>query len=84
MDVSEECNGGVDPTDDLRSFELVDLSNPALLDLSDDLSDDVSGPVHESKEKTKLRTKLVSAWNNVKYGGRLRFCTFEMKNSKSQ
>lgn len=55
----------MDPTDDLTSFELVDLSNLGLLELSDD----VSRRVQESKEKTKLKTKLVSAWNNVKYGG---------------
>ncbi|XP_056608373.1 cysteine protease atg4da isoform X2 [Triplophysa dalaica] len=66
MDVSEdECNGDVDPTDDLSSFELVNLSNPGLLDLGDD----VGVHVQESKEKTRLKTKLVSAWNNVKYGG---------------
>lgn len=66
MDVSEdECNS--DPTDDLSSFELVNLSNPGLLDLSDA----VGGHVQESKEKTRLKTKLVSAWNNVKYGGML-------------
>lgn len=75
MDVSDECNSGVDPTDDLTSFELVDLSNPGLLDLSDD----VSGHVQEAKEKTKLKTKLVSAWNNVKYGGTLRFVLLPTK-----
>ncbi|KAK7175455.1 hypothetical protein R3I93_002383 [Phoxinus phoxinus] len=55
----------MEPADDLASFEVVHLSNPGLLDLSAD--DD--GHVQQSKEKTKLKTKLVSAWNNVRYGG---------------
>ncbi|KAG1928655.1 cysteine protease ATG4D-like [Pimephales promelas] len=58
----------MEPADDLASFEVVNLSNlsnPGPLDLSAD----VDGHVQQSKEKTKLKTKLVSAWNNVRYGG---------------
>ncbi|XP_077058291.1 autophagy related 4D, cysteine peptidase b [Siphateles boraxobius] len=55
----------MEPADDLASFEVVHLSNPGLLGLSAD----VDGHVPQSKEKTKLKTKLVSAWNNVRYGG---------------
>ncbi|XP_051569423.1 cysteine protease atg4da-like isoform X1 [Myxocyprinus asiaticus] len=63
MDVSDECSIEGDPTEDLASFEVVDLSNHGLLDLSEELNG------HERKEKAKLKTKLISAWNNVKYGG---------------
>lgn len=65
MDVSDESDRGMEPADDLASFEVVNLSNPGLLDLSAD----VAGHGRQSKEKTKLKTKLVSAWNNVRYGG---------------
>lgn len=65
MDVSDEFDIGMEPTDDLASFEVVNLSNPGLLDLGTD----VDGHVQESKDKTKLKTKLISAWNNVRYGG---------------
>ncbi|KAK2916919.1 hypothetical protein Q8A67_001293 [Cirrhinus molitorella] len=65
MDVSDEFDGGMEPTDDLASFEVVNLSNPGLLDLSAD--DD--GHVQETKDKAKLKTKLISAWNNVRYRG---------------
>lgn len=65
MDVSEEFDRGMETADDLASFEVVDLSNPGQLDLSTDSA----GHVQQSKEKTKLKTKLVSAWNNVRYGG---------------
>ncbi|XP_051573026.1 cysteine protease atg4da-like [Myxocyprinus asiaticus] len=65
MDMSDECSSSGDPTEDLASFEVVNLSNPGLLDLSEELN----GNVQERKEKAKLKTKLVSAWNNVKYGG---------------
>nr|XP_055051000.1 cysteine protease atg4da-like [Misgurnus anguillicaudatus] len=64
MDVSDASNSGVDPADDLTSFEIVNLSNPGLLDFSED-----NGQIQESKDKAKLKTKLISAWNNVKYGG---------------
>ncbi|XP_048056047.1 LOW QUALITY PROTEIN: cysteine protease atg4da [Megalobrama amblycephala] len=65
MDVSDEFDREMEPVDDLASFEVVNLSNPGLLDLSAD----VAGHGRQSKEKTKLKTKLVSAWNNVRYGG---------------
>lgn len=65
MDVSDEFDCGMEPTDDLASFEVVNVSNLGLLDLSAD--DD--GYVQETKDKTKLKTKLVSAWNNVRYRG---------------
>lgn len=65
MDVSDEFDIGMEPTDDLTSFEVVNLSNPGQLDLGTD----VDGHVQESKDKTKLKTKLISAWNNVRYGG---------------
>lgn len=58
----------MEPADDLASFEVVHLSNPSNPGLLD-LSADVDGHVQQSKEKTKLKTKLVSAWNNVRYGG---------------
>lgn len=58
----------MEPADDLASFEVVHLSNPSNPGLLD-LSADVDGHVRQSKEKTKLKTKLVSAWNNVRYGG---------------
>lgn len=63
MDVSDEFE--MEPPDDLASFEVVNLLTPGLLDLSTD----VDGHVPQSKEKTRLKTKLVSAWNNVRYGG---------------
>ncbi len=65
MDVSDEFDSGMEPTDDLASFEVVNLSNPGLLDLCTD----VDGHVQESKDKTKLKSKLISAWNNVRFGG---------------
>ncbi|CAM4331383.1 hypothetical protein PO909_000967 [Leuciscus waleckii] len=58
----------MEPADDLASFEVVHLSNPSNPGLLD-LTADVDGHVQQSKEKTKLKTKLVSAWNNVRYGG---------------
>lgn len=61
--MSDEFDRGMEPEDDLASFEVVNLSNPGLLDLN------AAGHVQQSKEKTKLKTKLVSAWNNVRYGG---------------
>uniref|UniRef100_A0A8C2JW37 Cysteine protease n=1 Tax=Cyprinus carpio TaxID=7962 RepID=A0A8C2JW37_CYPCA len=65
MDVSDEFDSGMEATDDLASFEVVNLSNPGLLDLGTD----GDGHVQESKDRTKLKTKLISAWNNVRYGG---------------
>uniref|UniRef100_A0A671RKB4 Cysteine protease n=1 Tax=Sinocyclocheilus anshuiensis TaxID=1608454 RepID=A0A671RKB4_9TELE len=55
----------MEPTDELASFEVVNLLNPGLLDPSAD----VDGHVQESKDKAKLKTKLISAWNNLRYGG---------------
>ncbi|KTF88474.1 hypothetical protein cypCar_00031793, partial [Cyprinus carpio] len=65
MDVSDEFDSGMEATDDLASFEVVHLSNPGLLDLGTD----GDAHVQESKDRTKLKTKLISAWNNVRYGG---------------
>uniref|UniRef100_A0A671Q5B1 Cysteine protease n=1 Tax=Sinocyclocheilus anshuiensis TaxID=1608454 RepID=A0A671Q5B1_9TELE len=65
MEVSDEFDSGMEATDDLASFEVVNLSNPGLLDLGTD----VDGHVQESKDRTKLKTKLISAWNNLRYGG---------------
>lgn len=65
MDVSDEFDSGTEATDDLASFEVVNLSNPGLLELGTD----ADGHVQESKDRTKLKTKLISAWNNVRYGG---------------
>ncbi|XP_016352122.1 cysteine protease ATG4D-like isoform X2 [Sinocyclocheilus anshuiensis] len=65
MDVSDELDSGMEPTDELASFEVVNLLNPGLLDPSAD----VDGHVQESKDKAKLKTKLISAWNNLRYGG---------------
>lgn len=60
-DASEEFNGEMESADDLASFEVVNMSNPGLLDFSAD--------VQGSKEKTKLKSKLMSAWHNVRYRG---------------
>ncbi|XP_016108340.1 cysteine protease ATG4D-like [Sinocyclocheilus grahami] len=65
MDVSDEFDSGMEATDDLASFEVVNLSNPGLLDLGTA----VDGHVQESRDRTKLKTKLISAWNNLRYGG---------------
>uniref|UniRef100_A0A8C1ZXF9 Cysteine protease n=1 Tax=Cyprinus carpio TaxID=7962 RepID=A0A8C1ZXF9_CYPCA len=50
----------MEPTDDLASFEIINLLDP---------SADVDGHVQESRDKAKLKTQLISAWNNVRYGG---------------
>lgn len=63
--MSDEFDSGMEATDDLASFEVVNLSNPGLLDLGTD----GDAHVQESKDRTKLKTKLISAWNNVRYGG---------------
>uniref|UniRef100_A0A9J8D461 Cysteine protease n=1 Tax=Cyprinus carpio carpio TaxID=630221 RepID=A0A9J8D461_CYPCA len=60
MDVSDEFDSGMEPTDDLASFEIVNLLDP---------SADIDGHVQESRDKAKLKTQLISAWNNVRYGG---------------
>lgn len=60
-DASEEFNGEMESADDLASFEVVNMSNPGLLDFSAD--------VQGSKEKTKLKSKVMSAWHNVRYRG---------------
>lgn len=58
--MSDEFDSGMEPTDDLASFEIVNLLDP---------SADVDGHVQESRDKAKLKTQLISAWNNVRYGG---------------
>ncbi|KTF82675.1 hypothetical protein cypCar_00049982, partial [Cyprinus carpio] len=55
MDVSDEFDSGMEPTDDLASFEIVNLLDP---------SADIDGHVQESRDKAKLKTQLISAWNN--------------------
>ncbi|XP_062872434.1 cysteine protease atg4da-like [Trichomycterus rosablanca] len=49
---------------DLESFEVVSPSTPGPLDV-----EECTHHLATAKEKPKLKNKLVSAWNNVKYGG---------------